>query len=396
MVACNGAEPVRSTTLDAFAAAFASCGFSRAALSPAYGLAEVTLMATMTPPGRAPRYLPVRSADLAGDRVVPAQEGENDTRTIVGCGGPVNTEVLIVNPETLVPCVAGQVGEIWLRGRSVARGYFGRPEESQATFAASPASGDGTKRYLRTGDLGFLHEGELFVTGRLKDLVIIRGRNHYPQDIELTVEGCHPAFRPLGTAAFSIDIEDEERLVIVQELDRHARDVDAADVAARVRQRVADEHELSPWALVLVKTNGIPKTSSGKIQRQACRQAFLQGSLPVVAEWREQRRSSATSEARENVHESDDRPTQEAIEDFVSQRLSSQLGVRPDDIDLRQPFTALGVDSARALTLLGEVEAWLGRPLSPTLFWNYPTISDLAAHLAQPIPEATLAEDARS
>jgi len=405
-VAFSGAEPVRAKTLQRFASGFASCGFSRGALSPAYGLAEATLKVTLKPPGRESTVLSLRSSELARDRVVDADEGGRDTKTLVGCGTPATTEILIANPETLVPCRADEVGEIWLRGPSVAEGYWRRPEESRDTFQASPAGGDGQKRYLRTGDLGFLRDGELFITGRLKDLVIVRGRNHYPQDIELTVEGSHPAFRSGGAAVFSVDVEDEERLVVVQEVDRHHRDLDVSEVAAAVRQRIADEHELSPYALVLVKQNGVPKTSSGKVQRHACARAFLEGSLPVVAEWREERspdsidrpdtKNSATESHPSSKPSRKGPPTQEDIETFVSRRLASQLGVSADDIDLRQSFSALGLDSQRALSFLGELETWLGRRLSPTLFWNYPTISALAAHLAEAAPEGTATEDSRN
>ncbi|MGH9389866.1 MAG: phosphopantetheine-binding protein, partial [Vicinamibacteria bacterium] len=222
---------------------------------------------------------------------------------------------------------------------------------------------------------------ELFVTGRLKDLVIIRGRNHYPQDIELTVESSHPAFRSEGAAAFSVDVEDEERLVVVQEVDRHHRSLDVGEVAAAVRRRIADEHELSPYAIVLVRQNGVPKTSSGKVQRHACARAFVEGSLPVAAEWREERSPDRRESAEERTSTKKGAPTQEDIEAFVSRRLSSQLGIPPDEIDLRQPFSALGLDSQRALSFLGELETWLGRRLSPTLFWNYPTVAVLAKHL---------------
>ncbi len=381
-VAFTGAEPVRAKTLQAFASKFRSCGFSRGALSPAYGLAEATLKVTMKPPGGESTVLSIQSSELSRARVVIAEGGGRGARTLVGCGGPATTEILIVNPETHVLSGADDVGEIWLRGPSVAQGYWRRPEESRDAFQASPAGGDGRKRYLRTGDLGFMREGELFVTGRLKDLVIIRGRNHYPQDIELTVEGSHPAFRPEGAAAFSVEVEDEERLVVVQEVDRHHHELDVNEIASAVRRKIADDHELSPYALVLVKQNGIPKTSSGKLQRQACARAFLEGSLPVVAEWREERSADTKSLAAENLPTSKTGArTQEDIETFVSRRLSIQLGIPAEEIDLRQPFNALGLDSQRALSFLGELETWLGRRLSPTLFWNYPTVAALAKHL---------------
>ena len=392
--AFSGAEPVRAKTLDAFASAFASCGLSRAALSPAYGLAEATLKVTVEPPGREPRYLSVRASELARHRVVLANEDSGDARTLVGCGIAATTEILIVNPDTLIPCDADDVGEIWLRGPSVAQGYWRRSSESETTFQASPI-GVGSSGYLRTGDLGFMHDGELFVTGRHKDLIIIRGRNHYPQDIETSVKSCHPAFESEAAVAFSIDVDEEEHLVVVQEVNRHYRSLDINEVAPLIRRCIADEHELSPYAIVLVKQNGIPKTSSGKVQRRACLQAFVNGSLESVAEWREARSTITNRPVTDAVPQPQPEnwaPSQEDIESFLTIRLSVGLGIPADDIDLGQPFSAMGLDSVRAVEFLGELESWLGRRLSPTLFWNYPTVSDLAAFLAESTPDPVSTE----
>jgi acyl-CoA synthetase (AMP-forming)/AMP-acid ligase II/acyl carrier protein len=381
-VAFSGAEPVRARTLEAFAETFAGCGLSKGALSPAYGLAEATLKVTVEPPGSEPVYLSLRASELVKHRVVPAAGDGPDIKTVVGCGVAVTTEILIVNPYTLAPCGPDEVGEIWLRGPSIAQGYWRRADETRSLFRATPA-GDERREYLRTGDLGFLRGGELFVTGRHKDLIIIRGRNHYPQDIEFSVQSSHPAFQSQAGAAFSVDVGEEERLVLVQEIDRHFRTIDIDEISAVVRERIAEEHELSPHALVLVKQNGIPKTSSGKVQRHACARAFLDGQLPALAEWRDSSPiggGPAPSESASRLEAG--APTQEEIETFVSQRLSDRLGVAVDDIDLRQPFSTLGLDSLMAMEFHGELETWLSRPLSPTLFWNYPTIADLAACLA--------------
>ena len=193
--------------------------------------------------------------------------------------------VKIVNPEALAPCAADRVGEIWVSGASVARGYWGKPEETRQTFGARLASGDGP--FLRTGDLGFLDRGQLFVTGRLKDLIIIRGSNHYPQDLEHTVERSHRALRPASGAAFSIDVDGAERLVIVQEVNDPAS-LSAEDVVAAIRRALTESHEVHPDAIVLIEPRSISRTSSGKIQRYACREAFLAGGLSVAHEWRDQ------------------------------------------------------------------------------------------------------------
>lgn len=285
-VAFNGAEPVRHTTLDRFAATFASCGFRRQALYPCYGLAEATLMTSgglLT----APPVVTSVNKNALQRSIVEEFPGEGEeSQTVVGCGQTIpDQKILIVHPDSLLPCLPQQIGEIWVSGPSVAQGYWNKPEETTQTFRASPsASSQGT--FLRTGDLGFLHKDELFVTGRLKDLIIIRGNNHYPQDIELTVEHSHPALRPGCGAALGIERDEEERLVIVQEVERQSlRSLDVEEVGKAIRKAVSEQHGLHISAIVLIKTGSIPKTSSGKIQRQACRAGFLDQSLRIVGMW---------------------------------------------------------------------------------------------------------------
>ena len=204
----------------------------------------------------------------------------------MGCGRSyLNTTVIIVNPESLTRCKKGQVGEIWVSGRSIASGYWNLPSATKETFHAYlQDTQEGP--FLRTGDLGFLLDGELFVTGRIKDVMIIRGQNHYPQDIELTVQKSHPALRPNCGAAFMVKFKSSERLVVVQEVERsYLRKLDVNEVVGNIRQAVTAKHTLQVYATVLVKTGSIPKTSSGKIKRYACRTAFHNGSLNVVEDW---------------------------------------------------------------------------------------------------------------
>ena len=215
--------------------------------------------------------------------IVPCAE-EEAVKQIVGCGvAPQTQTTVIVNPSTMRECLPEEVGEIWVAGPSVAQGYWNRPAETEQTFRARLA-GMGGVDFLRTGDLGFPRDGELFVTGRVKDLIIIRGRNLYPQDIELTVERCHASLRAGAGAAFSTEVDGEERLVIAQEIDyRTATDTEA--VIEAIRQAVVEEYEVQPYAIALLRAGSIPKTSSGKIQRHACRAAWLNNSLAVVASW---------------------------------------------------------------------------------------------------------------
>ncbi len=283
-VAFCGAEPIRQETLERFVTAFAPCGFRRKAFYPAYGLAEATLIVSGGSKTSPPVVLSVEGAGLEHDRVVETSAGDKGTWTLVGCGQALaDQKVVVVDPESLIRCPPDRVGEIWVSGPSVAQGYWDQPEETKHNFQAYLAdTGEGP--FLRTGDLGFLHHGELFVTGRLKDLVIIRGRNHYPQDIEHTVEQSHVALRPGGCAAFSVETGEEEQLVLVQELERRgARSVDVGEVTASIRRAVAEHHELQIHAVVLIRTGSISKTSSGKTKRQATRAAYVDGTLAPLA-----------------------------------------------------------------------------------------------------------------
>ena len=289
-IAFNGAEPVRAETLERFSDMFEPCGFRREAFYPCYGLAEATLLVSGGLKANAPvvRTFDAKSIDNGDVQLVPATD--HNARRLVGSGQAfLDQKILIVNPEKRTRCQDGDVGEIWVSGLSIAQGYWRRREENEHTFGARLAdSGEGP--YLRTGDLGFFQDGELFVAGRLKDLIIIHGLNHYPHDIELTVEKCHPAIRPSCGAALSVEIDDEARLVIIYEIDRH-QSGEVNEVIEAIRRDVSREHELPVDSIRLIRSNSIPKTSSGKIQRHACRNAFVDNSLEVVAGW------DATSDA---------------------------------------------------------------------------------------------------
>ncbi|MEO1672501.1 MAG: fatty acyl-AMP ligase [Cyanobacteria bacterium J06631_2] len=286
-VAFTGAEPIRAATLDRFAATFVACGFRREAFYPCYGMAETTLIVTGCLKSAAPV---VKQIDPLGleQRQVEIVPNSEPSRQIVSCGQTApGLKIAIAEPQTKSSLREGQVGEIWVAGASVTKGYWRKPKETQASFSAYLRD-TGTGPFLRTGDLGFLLDGELFVTGRIKDIIIIRGQNYYPQDIELTVENSHPALKSNGGAAFSVDYRDSERLVVVQEVKRtYLRQLDTKTVVANINQAIAAEHNLQAYATVLVKTGSIPKTSSGKIQRYACKAEFLGGSLSVVGDWSE-------------------------------------------------------------------------------------------------------------
>jgi len=284
LVAFNGAEPVRAETIDRFCEKFARCGFRREAFYPCYGMAEATLLVTGGFVPSPPVIRHFDAAALENNRLEQVYAGLG-ARALVGCGQSMQDQrVVIAHPETCTVCAPDEVGEIWVSGPSVAQGYLKRPEETARTFGAF-LTDTGEGPFLRTGDLGFTIDGELFVTGRIKDLIIIHGKNYYPQDIEHTVGRCHPKLVPDSGAAFSVEEASTERLVIVQEVDR-GRDVDGASIMQAIRRSVAAEHQLVVDAIVLVKLRSIPKTSSGKVQRFACRQKYLEDALSVVASWK--------------------------------------------------------------------------------------------------------------
>jgi len=419
-VAFNGAEPIRAETLDRFATIFEPCGFRRAAFYPCYGMAEATLFVTGGQKETPPIYLSVKDASLQTQQVVEAEEAD-DCSTLVGCGqAPSTQRVVIVHPETCRACDDNQVGEIWVAGPSVAQGYWNQPEQTQVAFYASLADTQAGP-FLRTGDLGFLRQGELFVTGRLKDLIIIRGHNYYPQDIELTVERSHPALRPACGAAFAVEADAQERLVIVQEIKRsYLRNLNVLEVVQAIRQGIAEHHDLQAYAILLLKTGSIPKISSGKIQRHACKQGFQTRSLSVVDDWSENPRHKAkvmqlgtdlaaleqqVASVKSVVDPSaqvatqavfrapSDRSAQNVsasiIEGWLTTQIAGCLKIDRNQIDAQAPFSSYGLDSVTAVSLSGELEEWLDRRLSPTLIYDYPTVAQLAQHLAtEHLPES--------
>ncbi len=301
-VAYNGAEPVRADTLERFAATFASCGFRPNSFYPCYGLAEATLIVTGGLVKDAPIVCTTDVAALEHNAVVETSEKQVNVRKLVGCGRAMaDTRIVIVHPESSIACAPDEIGEIWVSGASVTQGYWNQTEETGRSFHAHLAdTGEGP--FLRTGDLGFVRDGELFVTGRLKDLIIIGGRNLYPHDVELTVEQSHPAVRPGCCVAFSVDVADEERLIIAAEIERRFQPegfrlngeshdysngstpnrrspLDPDAVVKAIRRAVAEEHDVRVHTVVLLRAGSIPKTPSGKVQRRVCEARFRSGSL---------------------------------------------------------------------------------------------------------------------
>lgn len=386
-VAINGAEPVRAATMDRFAEAFAECGFRRESFYPSYGLAEATLLVTGGASQSLPRRAVIDKRALEQNKVKIAAPSDPGSVTLVSSGHAwLGHRVEVVDPDSRTLCPPGGVGEIWVSGGSVAQGYWNNAEETAKTFGATLANAGDQERFLRTGDLGFLLEGELFVTGRAKEMIIICGANYYPHDIETAVEGAHPALRPGHAAAFSIDDETGERLVLVHEVDPRFKAERFDDVFEAVRRAVVVGQDIEVGRIALVAPGQVPKTSSGKTQRAKCRAQLLARELTLIAEWRSDECVVQHDEGRYARGETDTALKAEpTIEDWLVARLAASLHLERSTIDLHAPFASYGVDSVRGQGLLGELSEWLGEPISPTAIYEYPTVASLAAALTGPL-----------
>ncbi len=373
-VAFNGAEPIRWDTLQRFSSTFASCGFRTGSFYPCYGLAEATLMVSGDQKAAVPITRKISARALEQNRIVDHGDPDDDHRILVSCGRTRLDQILaVVNPDTLDQCAVGEVGEICVSGSSVASGYFNRPVETAEVFGLRlPKLAD--QPFLRTGDLGFIEDGELFITGRLKDLIIIRGRNHYPHDLELTAEQCDEALRPGCGAAFSVEVEREERLIIVQEVDQR-KQPDLETLIADIRRAIAEEHEIDVHAVVLIQSGSIAKTTSGKIQRHLCQAAFLNDRLQVIAEWR---RATAATPESEPTATSPSLDDLDAVQSWLRHQLATRIDTQASEITLDRPLSEYGLDSLTALELAHAIETTLGVCLSPASFLKELSLAELA------------------
>ena len=390
-MALNAAEPVRSQTIERFARTFASCGFRAEFLRPAYGLAEATLGVAISG-GTAPcqtRHLD--RSELKRNRAILCDPGSPDALPVVGCGtGSADQEIAIVDPDSLRRRGDSEVGEVWISGPGVADGYWKRPAETAAVFRAriqdSPAGS-----FLRTGDLGFVTGGELFIVGRLKDVIIVRGANHHPQDIERAVQSSHPALRHDAGAAFAVESPDGERLVVVQEMVRHSR-ADPAGVICSIREAVTEIHGIAIDTLLLVKPHSVPKTSSGKLQRRLARQMFLEGQFEVIAQY------PAPESPESPVPVAGGRSSGVGpgfgvpLQEWLLDQLAPALKRPREQIDARATFASQGLDSLGAASWAGQLETALGRPLPVSLVFDHPTIEQLAFYLNSVEPDRKLDE----
>jgi amino acid adenylation domain-containing protein len=364
--AFSGAERVRAGTLERFAELFAPCGFRPTAITPCYGLAEATLAVSLPPPDELPTLARLSEHELGQGRAVDSRSAEK-SRALVGCGKPLaDCEVRVVDPQTRQPLADDAVGELWVRTPSVAMGYWRKPELTRAVFGARLAGADQSDalEYLRTGDLGFMRDGNVFIAGRIKDLIVLRGVNHYPEDIEATIESCHPRLRTGCGAAFSADLDGEERLVIVHEVDS-LRDLSATPLLEAIRTAVSEQLQLQVYEVVLVEPGSVPKTSSGKLQRSLCRELYQSDGLPVVA------RSGPV-----------DRVSQESsqLSERVAALMATILGV--DQMGIDEDFFWLGGHSLLATQLISRVRETFSVDIALRAAFEAPTPRALAARIA--------------
>jgi 8-amino-7-oxononanoate synthase len=377
-VAFNGAEPVREETLERFAESFAPCGFRREAFYPCYGLAEATLIVSGGYAHCPPVIRTFEAAALADGQVVDGEPDDEGVRSLVGCGQSLpDQKIVIADPDTTTRAAAGRIGEVWVRGPSVAQGYWRQPEATQQAFQAYlKDTNEGP--FLRTGDLGFIEDGELFVTGRLKDLIIVHGMNFYPQDIEQTVQQAHPRLRADCGAAFTVETDGRQQLVVVQEVERRKQG-NLEVVFDSVVRAVAAEHELGLDAVVLVKAGSIPKTSSGKIQRHACCDGYLGGSLDVVGQWQAaevphpavagagQRPGEETPEAMApsgaaaaSSRDGRGMAARKRVTEMVLEEIRRVGRERVDGLMLDSPIVETGLDSLERMEILASLEERFG------------------------------------
>jgi acyl-CoA synthetase (AMP-forming)/AMP-acid ligase II/acyl carrier protein len=372
-VALNGAEPIRASTIRAFERVFGRCGYSPSASFPAYGLAEATLIVATSD-----RALgaDIASADLAamrGGRWQSPAAGAPSAELVSSGRVRGGMTLLAVDPETHEVVADGQVGELWVQGESVAQGYWRRPDLTAEIFGATTKDGQGP--FLRTGDLVLLLGGRLFVVGRSKELIIIRGQNVYPQDVEHVVQEACPELRKDSGAAFSVEVDGEESLFLVHEVERTSlRNLDGDSIVRAARRAVSEAFEIELRGIVLIRPAALPKTSSGKIQRTLCKSLYAEGALDEVYASVHQHAIEADSDV-EAAPPLDD---VDAVADWIAGRTAAYLGMDREEIDTQAILAEYGLDSSMAVALAAEIAELVGAENDPGLVWTYPTVQALA------------------
>lgn len=377
----NGAEPINAKTVNQFVEKFSECGVKQGMFLPCYGLAESTLIVS----GKQGLNVGCFSkSELMKNNVKTLEKNDKDAIDIISCG-PADQGVVIVDPVTNKQCMECEIGEIWVVSDSVARGYWNREIESQETFQAK-IDGDNATNYMRTGDLAFMLNNELFVMGRIKDLIIINGMNHYPHDIERSIDGIHPAIHNGNYAAVSIEVDEKECLALVLEIDE--RKVDDFDVIiSKLRQVVMEDHRLPVHTIAFIRPKTLQKTTSGKIKRQPTRLALMGRKLEIVSLWQA---NEVDEEVTDIVNSLQSNVTNNFNNDLrmkIRTELQDVLNIDINQIDDTKNFTEFGLDSLMAIELENRLQNYLKDicHLDNSVIMNYPTIESLSNHIEQQI-----------
>ncbi len=392
-VAFNGAEPIRSSTIEAFTRRFAPYGFQKSSFLPCYGMAETTLIVTGGPKAGRPVLNHFDGVALDSRNVVASLGSDENSRLLVGCGRVLPDEnVIIVDAETRAILPPTSVGEIWVQSPSVGQGYWQQREETEKTFHAKTADGDGP--YLRTGDLGFFHDEQLYVSGRIKDMIIVRGVNRYPQDIEATVEHASEVVQAGGVAAFAMNFDGREQLVIVAETIRR-RDMDWDSQLQAIRRAVTEEHDLPPDAVYLIRNSSVPKTSSGKIQRHACLHAVRDNELKTIAKWvRWEEMSGSRSAASDQPTMMQAAagiqyasPANAKVVDAIMHHIRRVAGERAQLLSIETNIVLdLGLDSLERLEIARNLERTFGGRFPEQVLDEIETVGQIASAIERYLP----------
>ncbi len=360
-LAFNGAEPVRADTIRQFCDYFEPCGFRAEAMAPCYGMAETTLIVTASSPAEQPQVRVFDSRAITQQRLESAADDRAPACAVVGCGKILpDMDVRIVDPETKKPRAEAEIGEIWVSGPSVTKGYWGRPTETAAIFANRLPGSEST--YLRTRDIGFLLAEELFVLGRSDSAIIVRGRNLYPQDIEASVEKSDPAIDFPGAVAFGIEIDGEQRVAVVAEIRRsHLRALDFDAVCEAVRRSVFESHDVQIYTLSLAPTGAIFRTTSGKVRREVCRQAYLNGSLHTIhVDVCDDEPISLYGLPLPDGASADAPRTSSEMADYIRRTLAAGLKLGIEALTSETELSTLGMDSITRIQVVTELSENLG------------------------------------
>lgn len=382
-IALNGAEPVQARTLTTFSDRFALAGFDIAAFRPCFGMAESTLYVTGGGPVPQPTFRALDADALRSNRLVePADDGPS--KVMVGCGTPPpGVSIRVADPVTRRSVGDDAIGEVWLSGPSIGEGYWGRPAETERTFEAVLADLPEQGRYLRTGDLGFVRDGQLYITGRIKDTLILRGQTTCPLDFEVVASEADPALARGQAIAFPLAVDGTDQLALAVEVRREVmRKIDPADVCARIRGAIVAEFDIDPVLILLLPPLALPKTSSGKVQRSLCRKLYEDGGLKHVGSWNRAPVPATADAALAVTNAPKDRSAAD-IAQWVTDWIATHRAVPRARIGLTTPFVDLGLDSVAAVQLSDGLSRYLGwAPPNPTtLAWTCPTIAALAEYL---------------